>query len=87
MTTVSPLSIALTGLKVAQAQLAVTSNNIANVSTDGYSRKILHQTTAVIAGEGAGAQVGNIARRINDNLVKDYRTQLSPTTGLQGRAN
>lgn len=87
MTTVSPLSIALTGLKVAQAQLAVTSNNIANVSTDGYSRKILHQTTAVIAGEGAGAQVGNIARRINDILVKDYRTQLSLTTGLQVRAN
>lgn len=86
MVTVSPLSIALTGLKVAQAQLAVTSNNIANVSTDGYSRKLLHQTTQVIGEEGAGATVGNIQRRINDILVKDYRTQLSLSTGLQTRA-
>jgi len=87
MTTVNPLSIALSGLKVAQSQLSVTSNNIANVATDGYSRKTLSQVSQVIGGEGAGATVGQVQRRINDILLKDYRTQISLTTGLQTRAN
>lgn len=86
MSSINPLSIALTGLRVAQQQMNVTSNNIANVSTDGYTRKLLNQVSQVIGEQGAGATVGNIQRRINDILLRDYRTQLSLTTGLETRA-
>ena len=86
MTTVNPLSIALTGLRVAQAQIGVASNNIANVSTDGYSRKTLQQYTSVVGlGEGAGAATGLIQRRVNDILVTDYRKQISLSSGLSTR--
>ena len=37
------LSNALSGLAVAQNALSVTSNNVANVNTEGYSRKLAQQ--------------------------------------------
>lgn len=83
MVTASPLNIALTGLRVAQSQIAVASGNIANVSTDGYTRKHLNQYSATLGSEGAGAAVGLVERRINEILVKDYRKQISTATGLQ----
>lgn len=85
--TVNPLNVALSGLRVAQAQIGIASNNIANVSTEGYTRKTLQQTTTVIGGEGAGVATGTIQRRINEILLRDYRSQLSLTAGLTTRAN
>lgn len=85
MTAVNPLSVALSGLRVAQAQIGVASNNVANVATDGYTRKVVNQYTNVIGEEGAGASVGNIERRINEILLKDYRNQTSLTSALNTR--
>ena len=48
------LSNALSGLAVAQNAFAVTSNNVANVNTEGYSRQVAQQETVVIDGRGAG---------------------------------
>ena len=42
----SIMNIATSGLQTAQAQLRVTSDNIANVNTAGYVRKITDQTAA-----------------------------------------
>lgn len=82
MTSVSPLNIALSGLKVAQAQIGVTSNNIANVSTPGYSRKSIEQYSNVLGGNGSGVATGTIQRRVDEILLKDYRTQISLTSGM-----
>lgn len=82
MTAVYSLNTALSGLKVAQSQISVASNNIANVSTEGYTRKTLEQYTTVIGGEGAGVNVGNIQHRIDDILLRDYRTQVSKSSNL-----
>ncbi|MCB1538703.1 MAG: flagellar hook-associated protein FlgK [Rhodospirillales bacterium] len=86
MVQVNPLSIALSGLRVAQAQISVTSNNIANVSTDGYTRKNVEQYTRIIGEEGAGADVGIVQRRINDILLRDYRSQISLTSALDTKS-
>ncbi len=40
------LNTAYTGLVAAQAALNTTANNIANVSTDGYSRQVINQQAA-----------------------------------------
>jgi len=52
------LRIALTGLRVAQQKISVISNNISNVSTEGYTRKSLPQYSRVLDGVGAGVDTG-----------------------------
>jgi len=52
------MNIATSGLQTAQAQLRVTSDNIANVNTPGYVRKVADQGALVTtAGRGAGVDV------------------------------
>ena len=48
------LDAALSGLRIAQQQISVISNNVANVGTPGYTRKILPQSTQAIQGYGIG---------------------------------
>jgi len=56
----SIMNIATSGLQTAQAQLRVTSDNIANVNTPGYVRKIADQSAAVTNGYGAGVDVTRV---------------------------
>ncbi|HEY8191616.1 MAG TPA: flagellar hook-associated protein FlgK, partial [Alphaproteobacteria bacterium] len=76
----SGLDSALSGLRVAQQQLDIISNNVANVSTDGYTRKILPQTTIAVDGKAVGARGGAILRNVDLNLERDYWTQVSNVT-------
>lgn len=49
------MNIAVTGLFAAQRGLAVTSNNISNAATEGYSRQVLNQRAAnALSGYGKG---------------------------------
>lgn len=80
---INPLNVAISGLRVAQAQIGVASHNIANATTDGYSRKVLNQYSTVIAGEGNGVRAGVVMRRIDEILVRDYRSQVSSTSNLE----
>lgn len=56
----SILNIANSGLTTAQAQLRIVSDNVANVNTVGYVRKIGDQVSLVTAGAGSGVDVGRI---------------------------
>lgn len=76
----SGLDSALSGLRVAQQQLNVISTNVANVGTDGYSRKILPQSTVAIQGTAVGVRGDSIIRNVDMNLQRDYWTQVSATT-------
>lgn len=72
------LNSALTGLRVAQQQLNVLSNNIANVGTPGYTRKILPQSTQTLStGQGIGVLSDTIIRKVDMNLSRDLWTQVS----------
>ena len=51
--------ISLTGLNVAQQNMATTSQNIANVNTDGYHRQTLLQSTAKPQATGSSGTIGS----------------------------
>jgi len=74
------LDSALSGLRVAQQQLDLVANNVANVSTPGYSRKILPQSTIAVDGASIGARAGAIMRNVDLNLERDFWTQVSNVT-------
>lgn len=73
------LNAALSGLRVAQQQLNVISNNVSNVNTPGYTRKLLPQSTQVInaTGQIIGVQAETIIRNVDLNLERDLWTQIS----------
>ena len=77
---ISGLDSALSGLKIAQQQLSVISNNVANVSTPGYSRKILPQQTVAIEGQTVGVKANAVVRNVDMYLARDYWTQVSAVT-------
>lgn len=82
----SILNTSLTGMLAFQRALAVTSNNIANVNTPGYSRQIAEFSTRIGTGTGnryvgGGTQVSSI-RRIYDNMLGQ---QLQSSTTAQVR--
>jgi len=74
---VASLNAALSGLRVSQQQVNVISNNIANVGTPGYSRKILPQSSQSYEGVTAGVLAENIIRNVDLNLERDLWTQVS----------
>ncbi|RZJ00985.1 MAG: flagellar hook-associated protein FlgK [Brevundimonas sp.] len=54
------MNTATTGLAAAQTQLRVVSDNVSNVNTPGYVRKIADQTTLISQGMGSGVEVSRI---------------------------
>lgn len=67
------LNTAISGLLTSQKGLDVVSQNIANINTEGYSRKIFNPESRVLAGYGAGVQVAEITRRVEEGLRADLR--------------
>ncbi|MDP2117973.1 MAG: flagellar hook-associated protein FlgK [Brevundimonas sp.] len=54
------MNTASSGLATAQTQLRVVSDNVSNVNTPGYVRKIAEQRTLTSQGMGAGVEVARI---------------------------
>ncbi|MGH6952939.1 MAG: flagellar hook-associated protein FlgK [Alphaproteobacteria bacterium] len=71
------LNNALAGMAVSKTAIDVLSNNIANVNTPGYTRKLLGQESVVLGGQGAGVAVSNITRQVSDILIQDLRNERS----------
>jgi len=65
------------GLLASQAALTVTSNNIANVNSPNYSRKIANVESRVVGAQGAGVEISDIVRRVDDNLIRELRRESS----------
>lgn len=78
------LNAALSGLRVAQQQLTVISNNVSNATTPGYTRKILPQSTQVInsTGQIIGVQSETMIRKVDMNLERELWTQISSVSQL-----
>ena len=79
----SIMNIATSGLQTAQAQLRVTSDNIANVNTAGYVRKITDQTAAVTTGFGAGVEVSRV-RLATDRFLQAASLSAGADAARQG---
>ena len=76
------LRTAQSGLLVNQQTLNVVANNIANVNTEGYSRKIVRNESQVIAGVGAGVSISDISRQVDEGLLKSIRIELAELNAL-----
>ena len=85
MALISSLASSLTGMKVAQAQLEIVSNNIANVDTKGYTRKTAAQSALVSAGQTMGVTIGNTKRTVDEGLLKNFLTSNSLTNSLSSK--
>ena len=71
------LRTARSGLLVNQQTLDVVANNIANVNSEGYSRKIVNTETRVLNGVPSGIQIAEIIRRVDEGLLKNIRIELA----------
>ncbi len=58
----SVLNNALTALQTSQTALNVTSNNIANVNTPGFQRRVVIQEAIQIGGNGGGVGIAEVRR-------------------------
>ncbi len=85
---IQTLNTALTGLRIAQQQLNIISNNVANVGTEGYTRKILPQSTQVLRdGQGIGVLSDSVIRKVDMNLSRDLWTQVSAVSASEVKAS
>ncbi|MGB0748803.1 MAG: flagellar hook-associated protein FlgK [Magnetospiraceae bacterium] len=71
------LQSAQSGLLTTQAALGAVADNITNVNTVGYSRKIVNTETRVIDGQTAGVQLAELTRNIDEGLLKSIRIELA----------
>ncbi|MEW5728634.1 MAG: flagellar hook-associated protein FlgK, partial [Pseudomonadota bacterium] len=63
--------------------LDVIAQNVVNVNTKGYVRKVMNPESRVLAGRGAGVQEGGLTRMVNESLLKDIRKNTSVLGKLQ----
>lgn len=77
------LNNANTGLAAAQTQLRVVSDNVSNVNTPGYVRKIADQQTLVSQGVGSGVEVARI-RLATDRFLQAASLSAGAESARQG---
>ncbi|WP_416897824.1 MAG: flagellar hook-associated protein FlgK [Minwuia sp.] len=73
MSLTASLNSAISGMNVAQRSIAVVSDNVANVNTEGYARRQVVQSPATIAGQIAGVGVEEIRRTADEFLNREFR--------------
>ncbi|MGJ3258660.1 MAG: flagellar hook-associated protein FlgK [Rhodospirillales bacterium] len=71
------LRTAQSGLLANQQALDVTSRNISNVNTPGYSRKVVNFENQSLVGAGSGVKISEIMRTIDEGLLKSFRLESS----------
>lgn len=103
MTISSILSSAMSALQTNTAALKVVSDNVANINTQGYSRRVVNQTTQVAGGGLTGVDIADI-QRVTDQFLQaetlsasagsaqysaqsDIYTQLNGLLGSPGDGN
>ncbi len=72
-----------TGLAAAQQQLRVVSDNVANVNTPGYVRKIADQVSVTNQGIGAGVDIARV-RLATDRFLQAASLNAGAEAGRQG---
>jgi flagellar hook-associated protein 1 len=80
------LRTAQSGLLVNQQALNTVSNNISNVNTPGYSKKVINFENVAIAGVPAGVKISSVVRKVDEGLLKTLRIEngeLNTFTGKQ----
>lgn len=76
------LHSALASLNVTQAQMQIVSNNVANASTEGFTKKSAAAQPQIVNGLGAGVRLAEIERTVDQNLLRQLRSQLARVGNL-----
>ncbi|SCA57874.1 conserved hypothetical protein [Candidatus Terasakiella magnetica] len=69
------LHTAKDGLLAMQSALGTVAENVSNANTEGYSRKIVNLETRVVEGNGAGVQISEVTRTVDEGLMRDVREE------------
>ena len=77
------LNIANSGLQTAQTQLRVVSDNVSNVNTPGYVRKIADQVSLTTQGIGSGVEVARV-RIATDRFLQAASLSAGAEASRQG---
>jgi flagellar hook-associated protein 1 FlgK len=78
---------ALSALKTSSAALGVVSNNIANVNTPGYSRRVVNQQTLAAGGQLMGVDIGSVQRVVDDFLRQENLSASGAAAQYDAAAN
>lgn len=76
------LNSALSALSATQSQMQLVANNVANASTEGYTRKSAAAVSLIVNGQGAGVRLSEIERIVDQNLLRQLRDQLARVGNL-----
>lgn len=88
MTSLSTASkIASSSLAAVQVQLSVTSSNIANADTDGYTKKTASQNSETTSGSGTGVSVSTVTSNVSRLLVEQLSEATSGTAAAEKTAS
>ncbi len=79
------LRTAQSGLLANQQALDVTSRNISNVNTPGYSRKTVTFENSALVGAGSGVNISEIMRSVDEGLLKSVRLESSEYNELSAQ--
>lgn len=69
----STLSNAISGMTAASRMAEIVSSNVSNSLTEGYGRRSLNLSAAVIGGRGAGVEIGSVDRFVDRGILSDRR--------------
>lgn len=78
------LNTALTGLQVNQNLIRLTSSNIANVDTEGYTKKVASLESIYIDGQGGGVDIASINRVVDNYIIEQINSQTSQVATAAG---
>lgn len=83
----SALRTASSGLIANQRAMDAVANNVANVNTPGYSRKVVHFESRTYNGASAGVDLGPLMRTIDDGLIKNIRSERGTLGALSAQTD
>lgn len=81
------LRTAQSGLLTNQSALDAVAQNVANVNSPDYSRKIVNMEQRVVGGVGAGVQLSEVTRAVDEGLMKSLRLELSSLNQYDAQAS
>jgi flagellar hook-associated protein 1 FlgK len=82
MTIDGALQMTTASLANINSQMAVISQNVANVNTPGYSQEVSTQTSVTVSGQGMGVATGPAQRQLNFALQSQLIGQNATVAGL-----
>jgi flagellar hook-associated protein 1 FlgK len=81
------LSSALSALQTNSAALRVISNNVANMNTPGYTRRVVNEQSLVVGGQLAGVEIGDVQRVTDDYLTQEVLSSNSSSSQYTTQSN